>query len=114
VEDEDTGPGWFMFYVTGRAYAAAVINGDEVIQQIRGQRVPDARAQLEAEFPLAEPPHFVTWPEWPEQLAWLERVPLLPLRIDLHVTPQFQGFEDAAGSLGTQASDSAERACRLN
>jgi hypothetical protein len=98
MQDDDTGQGWFMFYVTGRGYAAAVIDGDEVIEQIRGQRVTHARAQLQAELPLAKPPQFVTWPEWPAPLAWLERVPLLPLRIDLRVTPQFPGVEDATAS----------------
>jgi hypothetical protein len=96
VDADSTGPGWFMFHVTGRGYAAAVINGDEAIEKIRGQRVPDARTLLRAEFPLAESPQVVTWPEWPEQLQWLERVPLLPLRIDLRVTPQIQEIEDVA------------------
>jgi hypothetical protein len=115
VQDQDAGPGWFKFYVTGRGYAAAVIDSEEVIQQIRGQPVPDARAQLQAEFPLAEPPHFVTWPEWPEQLTWLERVPLLPLRIDLHVTPQFQDVEDAMASmLGHRWSGLVQRAAHVD
>jgi hypothetical protein len=95
VSQEDIGPGWFTFYVTGRGYAAAMINGGEVIREIRGRRVPDARAQLQAELPLAKPPHLDTWPEWPEQLTWLQRVPLLPLRIDVNVTPRFQEVEDA-------------------
>jgi hypothetical protein len=90
VEADDTGPGWFTFYVTGRGYAAAVISGDEAVKLVRGQRVPDAREELQAEFPLAEPPQVVVWPEWPEQLKWFERVPMLPLRIDLHVTPEVQ------------------------
>jgi hypothetical protein len=98
VEDDDTGPGWFTFYVTGNGYAAAEIDGDEVVEQIRGKPVRDAQAQLQAELPLAEPPQFVTWPEWPEGLAWLERVPLVPLRIDVNVTPQFQNVEDATAS----------------
>jgi hypothetical protein len=98
VEDDDTGPGWFVFYVTGSGYAAAEIDGDEVIEQIRGQPVRDARAQLSAELPLAGPPQFVTWPKWPETLTWLERVPLIPLRIDVHVTPQVQDVEDATAS----------------
>jgi hypothetical protein len=99
VEDDDTGLGWFVFYVTGSGYAAAEIDGDEVIEQIRGKPVRDARAQLQAELPLAEPPQFVTWPKWPETLTWLERVPLIPLRVDVHVTPQVQDVEDAAASL---------------
>ncbi|MGD9029964.1 MAG: hypothetical protein PVG25_09135 [Anaerolineae bacterium] len=96
VHDDEAGLGWFKFDVTGRGYAAAVIDDDQVIDQIRGQRVGDARAQLQAEVPLAEPPRFVTWPEWPEWLRWLERVPMLALRIDLRVTPQFETVEDAA------------------
>ncbi|MGD2177509.1 MAG: hypothetical protein PVG71_06775 [Anaerolineae bacterium] len=115
LEDDDTGPGWFTFHVTGRGYAAAVIDPDQVVEQIRGQRVADARAQLQAELPLAEPPEFVIWPEWPERLKSLERVPLLPLRIDLRVTPQFQEVEDAmASSSGRRWSGPLERARRVN
>jgi hypothetical protein len=113
VEDDATGPGWFTFYVTGSGYAAAAINPDEVIGQIRGQRVPDAQAQLQAELPLAGPPRIVTWPEWPGRLTWLERVPLLPLRIDVNVTPQFQDVEDAtARSPGLRWSGPVEGVMR--
>ena len=99
VQDETDGPGWFTFYVAGRAYAVAVIDTERVIEHIRARRVPDARAELQAEFPLAQPPQLVTWPEWPERLAWLERVPLLPLRIDVHVSPEFQDVEDVTTRL---------------
>jgi hypothetical protein len=92
----DEGPGLFTFYVTGRGYAAAAIGEDEVIAQIRGQRVADARAELEEAFPLAKSPQFETWPNWPDWLAWLDRVPLVPLRIDVVVEPQVPAIEEGA------------------
>jgi hypothetical protein len=101
VQEETDGPGWFTFFVAGRAYAAAVIDSEKVIECIRARRVPDALEQLEAEFPLARPPRLSTWPEWPERLDWLERVPLLPLRIEVGVSPAFQDVEDATACSGT-------------
>jgi hypothetical protein len=88
VTEEESGPGWFTVSVTGRGYAAAAINADEAVETVRGKRIPDARSELSAEFPLAEPPQFALWPEWPEQLSWLERMPLLTVRIDVNVTPK--------------------------
>jgi len=88
VVETEEGPGWFTFYVTGRGYAAARISEGEVIGEIRGKRVPEARSHLQHAFPLAEPPEFVTWPMWPEWLDRLDRVPLIPLRVDVHVTPE--------------------------
>jgi hypothetical protein len=101
VQEETDGPGWFTFFVTGRAYAAAEIDSDKVIACIRARRVPDALEQLEAEFPLAQPPNLVTWPEWPERLVWFERVPLLPLRIEVGVSPAFRDVEDATACSGS-------------
>lgn len=85
---EEDGPGWFTVDVTGRGYAAAEIDTGEVAARIRGQRVPEAQTVLLAEYPLEEPPQFVIWPEWPEQLRWLERVPLLPMRTEVRVAPR--------------------------
>ncbi|MFW6136149.1 MAG: hypothetical protein ACOC7N_04940 [Chloroflexota bacterium] len=87
TEDHD-GPGWFAVSVTGRGYAAAEVDIDDAVETVRGKRIPDARADLLAEFPLAEPPQFAIWPDWPEQLRWLERVPLLAVRIDVNVAPK--------------------------
>jgi hypothetical protein len=72
----------------GRGYAAAEIDGGRVVARIRGKRIPAARERLQAEFPLAEPPRFETRPDWPKFLKWLERVPLLALRVEVEVTPQ--------------------------
>lgn len=88
VTEQDGGLGWFTVSVTGRGYAAAAINVDEALETIRGKPLSDARADLMAEFPLAELPQFAIWPEWPELLSWLERVPLLAVRIDVNVVPK--------------------------
>jgi hypothetical protein len=45
------------------------------------------------DFPLAEDPQILLWPQWPERLKWLERMPLLPLRISVQVLPRGQGDE---------------------
>lgn len=86
-EDED-GLGWFTVAVSGRGYAAAVIDPDEVVRSIRGQSVSEARAALMTDYPLAEPPQITVWPEWPDVLSWLQRMPLLPIRTEVLVTPQ--------------------------
>jgi len=88
VAEEDIGPGWFTFFVTARGYAAAALNINATADIIRGQRVAEARERLQAEFPLAQDPQITLWPEWPEQLKWLERLPLLPLRISVQIAPQ--------------------------
>jgi len=90
VAEEDIGPGRFTFFVTARGYAAAALDTDAAVALVRGQRVDDARERLLAEFPLAEEPQVTIWPEWPERVEWLERVPLLPLRISVQVVPQGQ------------------------
>ncbi|MFQ6100518.1 MAG: hypothetical protein ACE5OS_04710 [Anaerolineae bacterium] len=95
VAEEDIGPGWFTFFVTARGYAAVALDTDAAVALIRGQRVADAREQLRAEFPLAEEPRVALWPEWPEHLRWLERLPLLPLRISVQVVPQGQAVGQA-------------------
>jgi hypothetical protein len=88
VAEGQDGPGWFTFYVEGYGYAAAGIDEEEVIAEVRAVRVPDARMQLERAFPLAESPQIVTWPTWPDWLSGLERVPYLPVRIEVQVTPR--------------------------
>jgi len=88
VAEEDVGPGWFTFFVTARGYAAAALDVGAAVDLIRGQRVAEAHRRLQAEFPLAQDPQVVLWPEWPEQLKWLERLPLLPLRISVRIAPR--------------------------
>jgi hypothetical protein len=90
VAEEDIGSGWFAFFVTARGYAAAALDTDAAVALVQGERLADAREQLQTEFPLAEAPRITLWPEWPERLKWLERMPLLPLRINVHVAPQGQ------------------------
>jgi len=90
VAEEDIGPGRFTLFVTARGYAAAALDTATAVALVRGQRVADARERLLVEFPLAEDPQVTIWPEWPQQLAWLERLPLLPLRIRVQVVPRSQ------------------------
>ena len=40
--------------------------------------------------PLAEEPQIVLWPTWPDQLKRLERMPLVPLRIDVRIISRTQ------------------------
>jgi hypothetical protein len=88
MADEEQGPGWFTFYMEGRGYAAAAVGEGEVVARVRGRRVPEARRELVRTFPLAEPPDLETWPEWPDWLAFLDRMPLLPLRTEVEITPR--------------------------
>ena len=88
VTEEDDRPGWFTVSVTGSGYAAADVNVDAAVETMRGKAIPDARAELLDDFPLAEPPEFTLWPEWPDALSWLERLPLLVVRIDVTVAPK--------------------------
>lgn len=96
VVDTEDGPGWFTFYVEARGYAAAVISRERVIAEVRGKRVPEARAHLEQSFALGKRPQMDTWPHWPDWLAWFDRVPLVPLRIDVHVRPEISGMPEEA------------------
>lgn len=88
VAEEDVGPGLYTFFVTAQGYADATLNTDAAVSLVRGQRLADAQALLTAEFPLAQEPQIILWPEWPSQLERLERMPLVPLRIDVRVVPQ--------------------------
>ncbi len=81
VAEEDIGPGQFTFFVTARGYAAAGLDVEEAVSLVQGQRLVDARERLMQEFPLAEPPQLTIWPEQ------VERMPLLPLRISVEVSP---------------------------
>jgi len=85
---DDEGPGWFTFHVDGRGYAAAGISEQHVISVVRGKRVPEARDALLRYLPLGRPPRLETWPMWPDWLQVLDRVPVVPIRIDVDVTPQ--------------------------
>lgn len=91
VAEEDVGPGLYTFFVTARGYAAVTIDPGAAVALVRGQPLSVARERLQATFPLAEGPQITLWPEWPESLKWLERMPLLALRIQVRVVPQEQG-----------------------
>lgn len=93
VAEEDVGPGLYTFFVTARGYAAAALDPGAAVALVRGQPVSVARERLRAAFPLAEDPQITTWPEWPGSLRWLERMPLLALRIQVRVMPQDRGGE---------------------
>ena len=93
VAEEDIGPGQFTFFVTARGYAAIGLDAETAVELVQGQPVEYARTRLMSEFPLAEEPQIMLWPEWPERLKWLERLPFLPLRIRVEILPQGQMAE---------------------
>ncbi|HEY77430.1 MAG TPA: hypothetical protein G4O00_14830, partial [Thermoflexia bacterium] len=82
VAEEPIGTGDITFFVTATGYAAAKIDPDAVREAVRGRRLDRAVEQLQAEFPLAQPPRIEVWPQW---MPWM---PLLPLRIEVNVVPQ--------------------------
>jgi hypothetical protein len=86
--EETIGPGQFTFFVTAYGYADAMLDPNAAVSLTHGRRLVDARARLVASLPLAEEPRIVLWPEWPKSLKWLERMPLLPLRITVKVESQ--------------------------
>lgn len=88
LAEEEVGLGAFTLFVTAHGTSNALLNTAEAASLIRGKRVADARESLLAEFPLAAEPRITLWPAWPERLKWLERMPLIPLRISVRVEPQ--------------------------
>jgi hypothetical protein len=83
--EENVGPGDFTFFVTAYGEADAMLNPGEATSLVRGQRLADARNRLVANLPLAAEPQITLWPNWPEGLKRLERMPLLSLRINVKV-----------------------------
>lgn len=59
-----------------RIYRA--VESDEVRRWLAGRDPSDAAALLQRRIDLAKPPRILLWP------AWLPRLPLLPVRIDVH------------------------------
>lgn len=103
ITDQE-GPGWFTFHVVGKGYAAAGISEQHVISVVRGKRVPEARDALLRYLPLGRPPRLETWPAWPDWLRMLDRVPVVPLRIEVDVTPELpESWETARGPLAPPA-----------
>lgn len=94
MAEEDIGPGQFTLFVTARGYAAVGLDTGVALDIIRGQPPDVAVQRLRAQLPLSEEPQIVLWPEWPERLKWLERVPYLALRIRVQVIPRVDGQGD--------------------
>jgi hypothetical protein len=83
--EESIGPGDFTFFVTAYGEADAMLNPGEAVSLVRGRRLDDARNRLVANLPLAKEPQITHWPDWPKQLGWLDRMPLIPLRITVKI-----------------------------
>jgi hypothetical protein len=90
LAEEDVGSGSFALFVTAHGTADALLDPRSVTSLVRGERLDTARDLLVTEIPLAEEPQIVLWPTWPKQLRWLERMPLVPLRIDVRVISRTQ------------------------
>lgn len=84
MQEPASGPegGRLTFSVYGIGYAAANIDPEAVRRTIRGKSVAQATELLMEKWPLAEPPQMEIWPRW------LKRLPLLPIRITVQVTPK--------------------------
>jgi hypothetical protein len=90
LAEEDIGGGSFTLFVTAYGYADASLNPREAASLVKGKKVGDARDLLVTRLPLGEEPQIALWPKWPQQLRWLERMPLIPLRIDVQVVSRTQ------------------------
>jgi hypothetical protein len=90
LAEEDIGAGRFALFVTAYGTADAVVDPRTAAVLTRGERLSDARDLLVTGMPLAEEPQIVLWPRWPERLKWLERMPLVPLRIEVRVISRDQ------------------------
>jgi len=82
VAEEPAAVGDLTFFVTATGYTAAEIDLHAVKESVLGRPTQVAVERLAADLPLAEPARIHIWPEW------LDRLPVLPLRIDVQVVPQ--------------------------
>ena len=73
--EEPVGNGDITFFVTASGYSVANIDQGAAKELVLGKPLAEAHEILSSEMPLAEPPRIQVWPDW------LERVPVLPLRI---------------------------------
>lgn len=80
--EEPIGEGDLTFFVTATGYTAAEIDQVAIRKGVAGRPVPRAAEWLTSEMPLAAPPSISIWPEW------LNRVPVLPPRIEVRVVAQ--------------------------
>lgn len=78
VTEEPLG-GEMTFFVTATGRTAAEIDVGRVREMIRGQPVTEAIEELNANLPISGAVRVTVWPDW------LERMPLLPLRIDTEI-----------------------------
>jgi hypothetical protein len=90
LAEEDIGSGSFALFVTAHGTADALLDSRSVASLVSGERLDAARNLLVAEMQLAEEPQIVLWPTWPQRLKWLERMPLVPLRIDVRIISRTQ------------------------
>lgn len=95
VAEEDITPGDYTLFVTATGYADVTLDVGAAARLIRGMRADEARERLMTSFPLAEEPQVTLWPEWPAGFKWLERVPLIPLRIQVQVQSSVQDMSQA-------------------
>lgn len=84
IREPTGGPqnGVIQFAVSAVGYAAAEVDPEVVRQTVRGKSLAHAADLLVTRWPLAQPPQIQVWPRW------LTRMPLLPLRITVQVTPE--------------------------
>ncbi|MEA3407995.1 MAG: hypothetical protein U9R48_07955 [Chloroflexota bacterium] len=66
--------------VAAHCKVAPMIDLERTKRSIRGEQIAEARAWLKENLPLQEPPQIVVLPRW-----W-DRVPLLPLRIEIGIS----------------------------
>jgi hypothetical protein len=66
--------------VAARCEVAPVIDLENTKKAIRGNGIPETRAWLQRNLPLQEAPQIAVLPRW-----W-DRLPLLPLRIDIAIS----------------------------
>ncbi len=82
LAEEPLEAGAMTVFVTANGYAAADLDVGSVWELVRGKPVEEASALLQANLLLAAPPTIQAWPEW------LNRLPVIPLRVDVSVLPQ--------------------------
>jgi hypothetical protein len=71
--------------VNASAPLVVEVDRGEVRSAIAGLKADEAREVLENTFTLNAPPSVVVMPDWIKRWEWLDRVPLLPFRIQVVV-----------------------------
>jgi len=78
VAEESSGAG-LTFFVTATGRIAAEIDTGYVREAVVGRPLAEAVERLSADLPVSRAVRVTVWPDW------LERMPLLPLRIDTEI-----------------------------